>query len=96
MAQSQTQQNLQIIDRQLDALVDITGQQKVISGQINTELKDQNQMISSTTQKMDNVDQNVQKATSQVHKVGETTSSCISWILMILLIIAIILVWTLF
>jgi len=82
--QGQTQVNLSTIDRQLDALVDITGQQKVIAGQMNAELVDQTQMIGNTNQKMDEANNKVEKATEKVVKAGRSSSSCISWVLIII------------
>ena len=92
---SQTQQNLQVADKQLDALVDITAKQKIMAGEMHNELKDQNQMIGQINDKMGRADDQVVKATEAVNKVRATKSACISWIVMILLIIAIIVVWVL-
>ena len=92
---TQTQQNLAYADKQLDALVNITAQQKVVANQINSELINQNQQLEQVQNKMDNADVNVQKATEKVNKVAATKSACISWIISIILIIAIILCWVL-
>ncbi|EAY01915.1 SNARE domain containing protein [Trichomonas vaginalis G3] len=92
---AQTQQNLQRADQKLDALVDITAQQKYQAGQINTELKDQNQMISNINDKMDNADQKVVTATDNVNKLLKKKSSMIAFLFMILFLIGIVLVWVL-
>ena len=91
----QTQQNLQVADKQLDALVDLTAKQKVVATQMYDEMRDQNQMIGQINDKMGRADDQVVKATEVVNKVQATKSACISWIIMILLIIAIIIVWVL-
>lgn len=82
-----------VVDKQLDALVEITGQTKMAANQINSELKDQNQMIQGTTQKMDRVDGRVVQATSKVNEVAKSKSNLIAWVVSVLLIIAIVVVW---
>ena len=90
---AQTQANLALADQQLDALVNITAEQKLVANQMNAELKDQNQMIGQINDKMDKADDQVVKATEAVNKVQASKSACISWIIMVLLIIAIIITW---
>lgn len=92
---AQTQENLQKADQKLEALVDITAQQKYQAGQINNELKDQNQMISNINDKMDHTDQKVVTATENVNKLLKKKSSIIAFVLMFLFIIGIVLVWVL-
>lgn len=90
---AQTQQNLAVIDQQLNTLVDVTAQNKVMANQMNAELKDQNRMIGEINDKMDRANDQVVKATEEVEKVRASKSACISWVVMVLLIIAIIITW---
>lgn len=71
-AHAQAKANMAVIDKQLDALVEITGQTKMSAYQINSELKDQNKMIEGTSQKMEHVDGRVVRATSKVNEVAKS------------------------
>jgi t-SNARE complex subunit (syntaxin) len=93
MASAQVQQNLQRIDGQLDALVDITGQAKVLGRSIGTELEDQAVMLNEVDSHMDKTQTEVDKAVQQTQEFRMTGSNWAGWICVVLLIVAIILVW---
>jgi t-SNARE complex subunit (syntaxin) len=93
--QAQTQANLTRVSTQLDALVDITGTQNQIAGQLGHELTAQNKMIANLSDHMDGTQGGIQKATDAVKEVKTSGSTWFAWILVILLIIAIILVFVL-
>ena len=89
----QTQQNLSRVNEQLDALVDITGQQRVLARSIGSELEDQKHMLSEVDQHMDKTGDEIEKATSLLDEVKKSSGTCAAWILMILLLISIVIVW---
>jgi syntaxin 8 len=92
-AQAQTQQNLQRIDVQLDALVDITGNARVLAGQIGNELQDQNKMMSEISEHMDGTQRDVEKATAAVQDVKTAGSTWCAWVCVILTIVAIVVIF---
>lgn len=91
--QGQIRQNLERINDQLDALVGISNQQRVISRSIATELNDQQDMLSEVESHMDKTHDKVLEANSMLDVVKEKSGTCCAWILMALLIAAIVLVW---
>lgn len=88
----ETQQNLNRIDQQLDALVDITGTSKVLANQIGGELNDQNEILRQTNDHMDSTNNQVKKAVIATQKLKHTPCSWLAWILSLLLVIANVLV----
>ncbi|OHS93826.1 SNARE domain containing protein [Tritrichomonas foetus] len=90
---AQTQEQFERIDQRLDALVDITGTQKVLATSIGNELEEQNQMLQDTNVHMDKAQLQVDKANAAVLEVKASSSQWAAWILMIVLIVAIICVW---
>jgi syntaxin 8 len=94
-AQQQTQLNLQRVDTQLDALLDITGNQRVLAGQIGTELTDQQKIMGNISDHMDRTNDGIVKTTEAVLEVKTAGSTWFAWILAILTLIAIICVWAL-
>ena len=89
----QTRQNLQRIDEQLDALVGISANQKVLAASIGTELQDQLEMMSEIDGHMDKTHEQVNQANGLLEVVKDKAGTCGAWILMALLIIAIVIVW---
>lgn len=89
----QNQEQFQRIDQRLDALVDITGTQKVLANSIGNELTEQNQLLMDTNDHMDKAQMQVNKANEAVLEVKASSSQCAAWILMVVLIVAIICVW---
>lgn len=89
----QTQENLSRVNEQLDALVDITGQQRVLARSIGNELEDQKHMLSEVDTHMDKTGNEIEKATSLLDEVKKSSGTCAAWILMILLLISIVIVW---
>ena len=93
--EEQTQNHMSRINNQLDALVDITSQQKTVARSLGNELDDQNKMIADQTDHMDQANNKVMKATAHVKEAQKKTANNIGWGLVILLIVGIILVWVL-
>ena len=79
-------------DKSLDILVGMTGTMVTKAGEINTELKDQNQMIDKTNEKMDTADEGIVKVTEKVNKLANQKSSIVSWIIAALELIALIII----
>jgi t-SNARE complex subunit (syntaxin) len=88
----QTQATLQRVDTQLDALIDITGTQKQIAGQMGNELGDQLRIIDGLNQHMDGTQEGVQKASDTVKEVKTRGTTWFAWVLCILLVIAIVVI----
>jgi t-SNARE complex subunit (syntaxin) len=88
----QTQATLQRVDVQLDALVDITGAQKQIAGQMGNELGDQLRIIDGLNQHMDGTQGGVQNAAKAVKEVKTSGTTWFAWVLCILLVIAIVVI----
>jgi pyruvoyl-dependent arginine decarboxylase (PvlArgDC) len=90
---AQVQQNLQRIDGQLDALVDITAQGRIVATSIGSELDDQNRMLGEVGEHMDKTQDEVDKAVAKTVELKMTGSNWAGWICVVLLIAAIIVVW---
>jgi t-SNARE complex subunit (syntaxin) len=88
----QTQATLQRVDTQLDALIDITGTQKQIAGQMGNELGDQLRIIDGLNQHMDGTQEGVQKASDAVKEVKTSGTTWFAWVLCIILVIAIVVI----
>jgi t-SNARE complex subunit (syntaxin) len=86
----QVQETIQRIDGQLDALVDISGQQKHIASNMGHELDAQNRMISGMSLHMDSTQEGVDKANRAVLRVKQSAGTCTAWIIAIVLIIIIV------
>jgi septal ring factor EnvC (AmiA/AmiB activator) len=80
-------------DQKLDILEKMTGTMVVKATDINTELKDQNQIIDQTNQKMDTANDGIVKVNSKLDTILEHKSSCISWIIVILEVIALVVIF---
>lgn len=91
--QQQVRQNLQRVDEQLEALVEMSGTMRVVSASIQTELRDQNTMLADVDIHMDKTADNVDRANLALEEVKASSGTCAAWILMILLIAAIVCVW---
>jgi syntaxin 8 len=91
--QAQTQQNLQRIDGQLDALVDITGNARVLAGQIGNELHDQNKMMGEISDHMNVTQRGVEKATTAVKEVKASGSTWFAWVMVVLTLVGIVVIW---
>ena len=79
-------------DKSLDILDNMTATMVTKAGEINTELKDQNQMIDATNAKMDVADEGIVKVTEKVNKIANKKTSFIPWILVLLEIIALLII----
>jgi t-SNARE complex subunit (syntaxin) len=91
--QEQTRANLERVETQLDALVDITGTQNQLAKEMGRELLTQNKMIGNLSDHMDSTQGGIQKATIAVKEVKASGTTWFAWILVILLIVALFLVW---
>jgi t-SNARE complex subunit (syntaxin) len=88
---AQNKEDMKQIDAGLDALVGITGQTATNATAIGNELTEQIDMMKDTNDHMDRTDANINKATNELRKVQKTGGSTLcSWIIMVLLVIAII------
>ena len=93
--QQQTQENLSRVNDQLDALVQITGNQKVMASTIYNELGEQTKMIDDVSGHMDKAQNEVNLANRLVFQVKASSGTCAAWCLMVLLLIAIVIIWCL-
>lgn len=91
--QQQTRDNLRRIDEQLDALVGLSQQQRIVATSIGTELNDQMDMLSEVDSHMDKTYDQVSQANGMLDVVKEKSGTWCAWILMALLVIAIVAVW---
>ena len=91
--QQQVRQNLQRVDEQLEALVEMSGNMRVVSTTIQTELRDQTHMLADVENHMDKTADQVDNANQALGEVKASSGTCAAWILMILLIAAIVCVW---
>jgi hypothetical protein len=89
----QMQANLGRVDRQLNALIDITGTQKQLAENMGEEFTIQTTMIESLSDHMDCAQGGVQNATDAVGEVKMSGSTWLAWILMILLTVAMFRIW---
>jgi syntaxin 8 len=90
---AQTQANLQAADQRLDALVDITGQQKIVAVSIGSELDAQNKMLRQVDEHMDATQVQLTKTNALVKNFKENGTTWGGWILAILLVASIVVVW---
>lgn len=91
----QTQVNMNRIDQQLDAIVDLTATQKVLAKSIGNELEDQSKMLDTSNRHMDMAQMQVDKANTRLTELKKKAGTWSAWLLIVLLIVAIILVWVL-
>ena len=91
-AHEANKQKMAQADKSLDILVGMTGTMVTKSSEINTELKDQNQMIDKTNEKMDTADEGIVKVTEKVNKLANQKSSIISWVIAALELVALIVI----
>ena len=88
----QNNQKLGQADAKLDILEKMTGTMVVKATDINTELKDQNQIIDQTNDKMDKANEGIVNVNGKLDTIIEHKSSCVSWIIVLLEVIVLVII----